>query len=151
MSDVLLPSGDDGRDTAGRFVRGNQAATITGARSIAFWREAEAAKYELAAAVCRDLGHAGLEDAPVTVRQTALGLAQAAIVRDSAWQRLIENGGPLTGKDRERGAHRIWAGNADRVLRHTSTLGLERKLPPALSPTEYWKSKQRGEGAPDAS
>ncbi|MEO7189494.1 MAG: hypothetical protein ABI051_00410 [Vicinamibacterales bacterium] len=127
-----IPSGDVGpitdRDERGRFERGNRAAQITGARSVQFWEAADSLRRDLAAGILHDRGYS-FDDAPVALRLTALGLAEAQIVRDSAFARMVELGGPLTGKDRERGAHRVWSQASDRVLRHTSAIGFERAAP----------------------
>src|SRR5262245_21189907 len=50
----------------------------------------------------RDKGYG--EDAPQALVDAANGLAQAVILRDSAWQRIGDLGGPLTAGERERPA-----------------------------------------------
>ena len=114
------PSGEVGsatdRDTAGRFVPGNKAALVVGARSVAFWKEHAAARREIRRAVLEDAGYAADADAPRALHLLADGLAQAALVRDSAFLRMVEAGGPLTGSDRVRRVHGVWLSSLDRVL-----------------------------------
>ena len=147
----MNPSGDVGIDTgrdprSGRFARGNRAAVVTGARSVQFWQEAEAALDEMASSILADRGFA-YADAPVALRLAARGAAQAAIVRDAAYTRMVESGGPLSGSDRERGAHKIWAAASDRVLRHTQAIGYERKATDLPTITDYLAGKRRGEAS----
>lgn len=140
-----LPSGDVGtasdRDRAGRFTRGNRAAVVTGSRSIKFWNAAEAQRDELTAGILADRGYR-IDDAPVSLRLAAQGAAQAQIVRDAAFARMIEAGGPLSGSDRERGAHKIWAAASDRLLRHVQTIGYDRAEPKLPSISEYLKKTE---------
>lgn len=131
---ALGPKTDRDR-TTGRFVRGNRAAVITGTRSARFWAAAEAQREQLTVGILRDHGFENLAEAPVALRLAAQGAAQAEIIRDSAFARLVECGGPLSGSDRERGAHRVWAAACDRLLRHIQVLGLARRsrtLPSSL-------------------
>jgi hypothetical protein len=144
-SDALGPETDRDR-TTGRFVRGNRAAVITGSRSVKFWQAAEVQREQLTLGILRDRGFASLADAPVALRLAAQGAAQAQIVRDSAFARLVECGGPLSGSDRERGAHKIWAAACDRLLRHVQTLGYER-VPPALPTLADYMAQSGGDAA----
>jgi hypothetical protein len=118
-------------------VKGNQAATVTGSRSLQFWAAADAQREQLTLGILRDRGFATLAEAPVTLRLAAQGAAQAQIVRDSAFARLVESGGPLSGSDRERGAHKVWAAASDRLLRHVQVVGLERVAPAVPTLNDY--------------
>src|SRR5262245_9946894 len=102
-----VPIGDVGpvadRDESGRFVPGNRAALVVGARSSAFWQAHDAARREIVAAVVADAGH-GMEDAPRALLLAADGIAQATLLRDAAFIRLVESGGPMTSAGRTRRA-----------------------------------------------
>jgi hypothetical protein len=114
------------RDAKGRWKPGNQARLLVGERSIAFWTSQEAVRREMVDAVLRDLGTTR-EDASVAVLACADSLAQACLVRDSAFLRLAENGGPLSASDRARRSFVVWAAAFDRALKAAITLGLERR------------------------
>src|SRR4030095_11584036 len=84
------PSGAVGsptdRGADGRFTPGNRAPLVVGHRSMSFWSAHEEARQALVAAVVSDAGH-GLEDAPKALAVAADGLAQAVLLRDSAFAR----------------------------------------------------------------
>jgi hypothetical protein len=124
------PSGvlgaDAERDTRGRFQKGNRAAVVTGGRSTAFWAAQEAHRRAIVAEVLRDHGQAG--EPSYALRASADGLAQSTILRDSAFERLLEMGGPLTENDRHRSAFPVWQACSASVERHARLLGLERKV-----------------------
>ena len=137
-------SADAGRDPrTGKFARGNRAAVVTGSRSVQFWQAAEAALEEMTVAILADRGCA-YADAPVALRLAARGAAQAVLIREAAFARMTESGGPLSGSDRERGAHKIWAAASDRVLRHTQAIGYERKTTELPTIASYLASKRDG-------
>src|SRR5215210_7356601 len=95
------------RDARGRFGQGNLAAVLTGERSAAFWRAQEGACREIVEAVVTDNGFT-VADAPRTLVMAAEGLAQSVLIRDSAFRRMVESGGPLTVKGRTRRALAVW-------------------------------------------
>jgi len=98
---------------------------VVGHRSAEFWSEHEAQRRSLQRAIVTDAGHT-LEDAPKTLQIAADGLSQAVLVRDSAYARMVESGGPLTSKGRTRRAFSVWCAALDRVERHVRVLGLRR-------------------------
>ena len=135
------PSGatgaDGGRDPrTGQFVRGNVAALVVGDRSAQFWQECDANRRDIVNAVVQDGGHT-LDDAPRALRLAAEGIAQAAIVRDAAFARMVESGGPLTSRDRGRRSLTVWLAASDRMLRHLQVIGLRRVPRPVVSPLDY--------------
>jgi hypothetical protein len=138
---TMYSTTDPTRCARGHVLVGNGAALVTGATSVAFWTEAEAALEATAAGILADRGHGALDAAPVALRLAARGAAQAALVRDAAYRRMLESGGPLSGSDRERGAHRVWAAASDRLLRHAQAIGFARVAQPAASPLDYIAGK----------
>jgi hypothetical protein len=112
---------DGGRDSSGRFARGNTAALVAGARSEAFWRLAEAERAEIVASVLAAKGFREA-DAPVALRTLATGLAQAKLLRDSAFERVVESGGPLAASGRVRAAFGVWKTASDSALRHAASV-----------------------------
>lgn len=83
----------DRDSSTGRFLSGNRAALVVGARSASFWREHERARREISRAVVTDRGYTD-SDAPQALTLAADGIAQAALIRDSAYLRIVEAGGP---------------------------------------------------------
>ncbi len=116
----------------GHVLPGNQTALVAGHRSAAFWKAQAAALRELEDAVLSDAGHSR-ESAPEALKQAASGLAQAVTIRDSAFSRVSESGGPLTSAGRTRRALVVWVQACDRVERHLRLVGLKRE--PKLAPT----------------
>jgi hypothetical protein len=112
---------DATRCERGHLLTGNKAATITDTRARGFI-EAHAAA--LAETVTTILGQKGYtrESAPLELLAAAEGLAQARLMRDAGYQRTVDNGGPLTGSDRLRGAARVAGEWSDRTLRHVQTI-----------------------------
>jgi hypothetical protein len=125
-----VPSGDlapetDRDQATGRFVRGNRAALVVGERSNAFWAAHVGARAEIRDAVLTDAG--AQPDASRALYIAADGLAQATLLRDAAYLRLVELGGPMTKADRPRRAFQVWLSAGDRVERYLRLVGLERK------------------------
>jgi hypothetical protein len=115
----------DGRCAAGHVVRGNGLALLTGESSSQFWAEHAEAHRERADAVIADAGHTRT-DAPRALTIAADSIAQATLIRDSAYLRLAESGGPLASSGRVRRAFAVWATAVDRVERHLRLVGLRR-------------------------
>jgi hypothetical protein len=114
-----------GRDRLGRFTAGNTAAVTHGARSSAFWKAVQGAQAAARAAILSDLGH-DLDDAPHALIRAVDGLVQAVLIRDAAFTRIAELGGPTTLRGRHRAAFRVWAEAADRAERHMRLVGIRR-------------------------
>ena len=91
------------RCAAGHVLTGNGLAVVAGHRSVAFWNEHERDRRALQRAVVEDAGQT-LATAPQALLLAADGLAQAVLVRDSAFARVCEAGGPLTSAGRTRRA-----------------------------------------------
>ena len=70
-------------------------------------------------------GHTDI-DAPEALRRVADGLGQSVLIRDSAFARVAEAGGPLTSSDRARRAFDVWFKATTAVERHARTIGLKR-------------------------
>jgi len=128
-----MPMGEAGphtdRDAGGRFTQGNKAALVVGHRSVAFWASQENLRREIVTGIVSDAGHS-IEDAPRTLKAAAHGIAQALLLRDSAFDRLVESGGPLTTKGRARRAFDVWLASSDRLERHLRLVGLRRVARP---------------------
>jgi len=143
---VSSPSGDvgaqHGRDARGRFTFGNREALVVGDRSMQFWHEHDRALRELVAGVIANEGHT-TEDAPPALTVVADGLAQATLVRDAAFRRVVEAGGPLTTADRVRRAFAVWTAAADRVERYVRLLPSGVRRAPKRVPTlrEYLSAR----------
>jgi hypothetical protein len=120
------PGADPDRDrTTGRFLPGNRASLLIGAKSARFWNAASEARRELRESVIADAGHS-LDDAPKALQIASDGLAQATLVRDSAFARLVESGGPFTVHGRARQVFTAWLSACERVDRSLRLLGLKR-------------------------
>ncbi len=118
------------RCAAGHVLKGNALALVVGARSAAFWNEHSKERWELREAIVSDAGHTS-GNAPRALELAADGLAQAVLVRDSAFLRLVDSGGPVTSSGRTRRIFTVWCSAADRVERHLRLVGLKRQLKPA--------------------
>jgi len=126
----------------GHIGPGNQLAVLTGQHSAAFWAAEADARRDIRQAVIADAGHTE-PDAPRTLAISAETLAQAVLVRDSAYLRLATEGGPMTASGRARRCFKVWCAAVDRLERHVRLVGL-RRVPPAVpSPREYWQQKQQ--------
>jgi hypothetical protein len=112
----LCAKGHPLRGTAG-------PALVVGQGSLTFWCEHEEARCEIREAVLRDAGHT-VADAPRALLIAAESIAQATLIRDSAYTRLAEAGGPLAASGRVRRAFRVWESAVDRVERHVRLVGL---------------------------
>ena len=118
------------RCAAGHVLTGNDLALVVGHRSAAFWREHAEAQREIRDAIIADAGHEP-GDAPRALELAADGAAQAALIRDSAFTRMVQQGGPLTVKGKTRHAFKIWCAALDRAERHLRLVGLRREPRPA--------------------
>lgn len=122
----------EGRCAAGHVIRGNDLALVVGATSSAFWAEHEQALREIANAVIADAGHTP-QDAPKAFAIAAESIAQATLIRDSAYARMAEAGGPLAASGRVRRAFTAWCAAVDRVERHLRVVGVRRVPRPSPS------------------
>lgn len=127
------------RDHLGRFAVGNRLAVTVGHRTAAFWQAHADALREIRDEVIADAGFTD-DDAPRALKVAATGLAQAALVRDSAFERMVETGGPLTNADRQRRPFTTWKTAAATVERHLKLVGLHRAAKPALSFVEQMRA-----------
>lgn len=143
-ADAALPSLVDAelatRDKRGRFGQGNVAALVAGEHCEAFWAAQEGARREIIDTVVRDAGHVP-GDAPEALRLAAESVAQATLLRDSAYRRLVESGGPMTANGRTRRAFTVWLAAIDRLERHLRLVGLERAGRRAPSIADYLDGK----------
>jgi hypothetical protein len=109
----------------GRFTVGNIDAGRTLWRSEGFWAAVETAKRELVASVRADIA------ADDTAAQTLLGLmdayAEVRLFRSAMFVRLVELGGPITAKGKQRALYTAYLGALDRETKLAQQLGLERR------------------------
>jgi len=138
------------RDHAGRFARGNRVALVVGHRSVQLWQAQEDARRAIEDAVLADAGHTR-DDAPRALQLAASGLAQAALIRDAAYMRIVEDAGPLTGRGRPRRAYQVWLAASERVSRGLVLVGL-RRVPRHVDPLDAIRAavEAAGQPAPDA-
>jgi hypothetical protein len=101
----------------------NGLALNVGAESTAFWAEHALARREIASAVMRDAGH-DEGDAPEALKLAADSIAMAALVQQSAFQRLVEARGPLSSAGRTRRAFVVWVQATDRLEKFVRLVGL---------------------------
>jgi hypothetical protein len=137
VDDVKEPCGPVGQEAdrdraSGRFVAGNRAALVVGASSSAFWAAHAAARREIWRDVIADFGYTET-DAPRALQLAADGLAQASLLRESAFAKLVESGGPMTSAGRTRRAFVVWQVAADRVEHYLRLVGLQRRARPTLN------------------
>ena len=134
-------------------MRGNRAALVVGASSAAFWAGLADAQRDIVRAVIADAGHAAA-DAPRALRLAADGIAQAALLRDAAFQRVVESGGPMTSSGRTRRAFIVWQVADKAVERGLRLVGL-RRVPRAVGRFEdeverlVTAQEDAGSGNPD--
>jgi hypothetical protein len=109
----------------GRFIAGNTEAATTFARSETFWAAVEPVKRALVATVRADVA------ADDSAAQTLLGLtdayAEVRLLRSAMFLRLVERGGPITTKDKQRALYAAYLGALDREMKLAQQLGLERR------------------------
>jgi hypothetical protein len=109
----------------GRFVTANRAALVAGQHSAAFWQVHIDARRAIVEGVLSDAGHTP-DDAPRALQLAADGIAQAALMRDSAFSRVVQSGGPLTSAGRTRRAFGVWLVASDRLEKYLRLVGLRR-------------------------
>ncbi len=133
----------------GRFARGNQLSVITGSRSRQFWIAAESQRREMRMALLRQRGYDREVDAPPALVAVADGCAQALLVRDGSFNRLIEQGGPTTLRGRHRAVLTTWQMASDRALKHLQAIGLQRVEHDVYdcSPEEWVRRQEASEDA----
>ncbi len=139
MTEVFEPSGAVGVDAdrdqhTGQFRPGNRAALMVGQHSTAFWAQQAEARREMAVAIITDAGYTAA-DVPRALQLAADGIAQASLLRDSAFLRVVESGGPLTSTGRTRRAFAVWMAAADRLEKNLGLVGL-RRVPKPVDPFE---------------
>jgi hypothetical protein len=123
----------DDRCAKGHPWRGTAGpALVVGVSSVTFWREHAAARREIRAAIIADAGRTEA-DAPRALAIAAESIAQAVLIRDSAYLRLAEAGGPLAASGRVRRAFVAWSTAVDRLERHLRLVGL--RSVPKRTPT----------------
>jgi hypothetical protein len=101
-----------------------------------FWAAVDGARNDIRRALISDQGLTEI-DAPRALLAIADGFAQATFIRDSAFQRITEAGGPLTSADRGRRAFAVWESASASVERHARLLGLKRVAKPVADPLAY--------------
>lgn len=133
------------RDAAtGRFVKGNQAAGRTLARSGALWDALADAKRELVGQLRSDLAIDN-GDAAATLAGLLDAYAEARLLRHSMFVRMVELGGPVTTKGKARALFGTYLQALDRERRLALDLGLERRAAKVPSLAEYLDQREGGE------
>ena len=123
----------DDRCAAGHPWRGLPGpALVVGKGSRLFWQAHENERREVRRSVIADAGHTEA-DAHGALVIAAESIAQATLVRDAAYIRLVEAGGPLAASGRVRRAFIVWSSAVDRLERHLRLVGLRRVPKPAPS------------------
>jgi hypothetical protein len=113
-------------------------ALVVGATSETFWREHEAERRGIAAAVIADAGFTP-EDAPTALQLAARSIAQAAVLQESAFERLVAERGPFTSTGRTRRSFGIWLKASGRLERGLRLVGLQRVPRPVEDGVNYFK------------
>ena len=124
----------NGRGRDGRFQRGNTAAVVHEAHSAQRWARQAPLRRTLAVGMLLDRGFAEA-DAPLALAAAVDGAAQAILMRDSAFERIVEMGGPSTLRGRPRAAFTVWLAASDRAEKLLRLVGLAR-VPKAVDPLE---------------
>jgi len=109
-------------------------ALLVGPNSRVFWQAQASVRDEIEQSLIRDAGHTR-DDAPEALRLAVSSIAQAAVIQQSAFARLIESGGPLTNRGRQRRAFNVWVAASDRLDRGLRLVGL-RRLPQPIDPMD---------------
>jgi len=118
------------------FLPANPAGRVVGHRGAQFWAEHERLYRDTCEEIAADLGHDSYQDAPAAARAGISGLAQAVIIRDSAYRRVLEDGGPLSAKGRTRRAATVQERYDRRAESWARLLGLKRVPAPAVNIAE---------------
>jgi hypothetical protein len=136
------------RCAGGHVIVGNTMAVVTGSRSGAFWRAHEEARREIRDAVISDSGYTVVE-APRVLATIADSIAQSVLVRDAAYARMVEAGGPMTSSGRARRCFQVWAASTDRIEKNARLVGLRRAPKPAPTLAEFLATRESGAEARD--
>lgn len=125
------------RGPDGKFVLRNTAAVNVGNRRARFIVEHEAAIRETRDAIVSDAGETW-GTAPKALQLASESAAQAVIIQQSAFARMVESGGPLTSAGRTRRAFAIWLQATDRLEKHLRLIGLRRQPRPTANIAEQF-------------
>src|SRR3954464_14461914 len=98
---------------SGRFVSGTLAAGTTLVRSEQLWASLAPIKADLVATVETDLA---ASDAAETLRGLISAYAEARLLRSAMFARLVDLGGPVTNKGRQRALYTAYLGALDREM-----------------------------------
>lgn len=138
-----------GRCARGHVLRGNTLALVAGLESPRFWAEHEELRRSLVAGLVRDSGES--EDNPPTALAIEADIiAKSVIVADSAYDRMLLEGGPLSQSGKARKAFTVWLAATDRLERHIRLVGLKRAPRPTLAPALGMLKQVLEHGLPDA-
>jgi hypothetical protein len=135
MPTPLSHVGTSERDANGRFLPGNRAALVSGARSTAFCDAVAGIRNEFVDGVLADQG-VSRDTAPRALLASANGLAQAMLLRDACFERIVEAGGPTTSLGRTRRQAVLWKAFDTQVIGHLRVIGIHRAPKPTQSLAE---------------
>jgi len=113
------------RCSKGHQLKGYAGPALVSAHSALFWESAQDALRDIVAGTLSDAGHTAGE-APRALLAGAEGFAQSVLIRDAAFHRIAQSGGPFTSGDRERRVFAVWESASASVERHVRLLGLKR-------------------------
>jgi hypothetical protein len=118
---------DPSRCARGHVWIGATGPALThGAHSRVVWQHEAEARRAIVAAILSDAGYTDADAAPRALVVECEGIAQAVLLRDSAYRRMVEAGGPLSANERRRHAYDIWLTSGDRVDRGVRVVGTRR-------------------------
>jgi hypothetical protein len=129
------------QDERGRFVPGNIAALVHGARRDVRGPELAPLISEKRAQFIESLG-GELELMPIAL-EVVESLARASVLGSRVFAQLVSEG-PLTAKGRKRAIFTVWADLDEKVNRRATQLGLQRRTK-TVTPAEFFNR----EGAND--
>jgi hypothetical protein len=132
-----VPPGAERCPNCGGWQPANHGALLVGQHSAHFWREADEARRAIVRSVISSAGHTE-SSAPRTLTIAADALAQATLLRDAAFARIVEAGGPLTSADRTRRAFNVWEAASAAVERYLRLFGRARATTEPTPSLDEW-------------
>lgn len=134
-----------GRRQDGTAAPGNTLALKSGLRSSQLLQQPDVAAWhrEQVDAITADLG--GESELTAMKRASVREAARLEVLLDAMGTDLLERG-VVTGKGRTRAMTSAYLSVLDRFVRLSAALGLERKAKQALTPAEYWQTRQEESG-----
>ena len=142
-----IPPGASRCPRCGVWQMANRGALVAGQHSAQFWREADETRRAIVESVITSAGHT-TENAPRTLTIAAEALAQATLLRDAAFARIVEAGGPLTSADRARRAFNVWESASAAVERYLRLFGRAKVNTERVPTLDEWLAEGDDSAAP---